>query len=35
MLAIDSFNHEPFAQAARTLTEAIRNTIFAEDGCEY
>ena len=35
MLAIDSFNHEPFAQAARTLTEAIRNTIFVEDGCEY
>lgn len=35
MLAIDSFNHEPFSQAARTLTEAIRNTIFAEDSCEY
>ena len=35
MLAIDSFNHEPFSQAARTLTEAIKNKIFAEDGCEY
>ena len=35
MLEIDSFNHEPFSQAARALTEAIRNTIFVEDGCEY
>ena len=35
MLAIDSFNHETFSQAARTLTEAIKNKIFAEDGCEY
>ena len=34
MLTIDTFNHEPFAQAARTLTEAIRNTIFVEDVCE-
>ena len=35
MIAIDSFKREPFSQAARTLTEAIRNTIFSEDGCEY
>lgn len=35
MIAIDAFNREPFSQAARTLTEAIRNTIFAEDGCEH
>ena len=35
-LTIDSFNHEPFSQAARTLTEAIRNTIFTEENrCEH
>lgn len=35
MIKIDSFMNEPFAQAARTVTEAIQNTIFAEDNCEH
>jgi len=35
MIAIDSFAQEPISQAAKALTEVIRNTIFAEDGREY
>lgn len=35
LIKISAFSHAPFSQAARTLTEIIKNAIFLEDGCEY
>ena len=35
MIKIAPFMHEPVAQAARSVTEAIQNSIFSEDSCEH